>query len=130
MRSKASENNRLIRPPAERVPGLDNREIAPISSPHEIGVEHQSTLTSPFGSELVGVIWLTLCSGYVLINPCDCVLFIFTRAVLLRTLPATPLWRHSIAAWSVWRLHRNSARIYMRVLDGINSHFQHSQTTP
>ena len=62
--SKAGENNGLIRPPAESVPGLDNREIAPISSPHGIGVEHQTTLTSPFGSELVGVIWLTRCSGY------------------------------------------------------------------
>ena len=51
-------------PPAESVPGLDNREIAPISSPHGIGVEHLTTLTSPFGSVLVGVIWLTKCSGY------------------------------------------------------------------
>ena len=64
VRSKAGENNGLIRPPAESVPGLDNREIAPISSPHGIGVEYQTTLTSPFGSELVGVIWLMPCSGY------------------------------------------------------------------
>ena len=64
VRSKAGENNGLIRPPAESVPGLDNREIAPISSPHGIGVEHQTTLASPFGSELVEVIWLTPCSVY------------------------------------------------------------------
>ena len=56
MPSKAGENNGLIRPPAESVPSLDNREIASISSPHGIGVEHQTTLTSPFGSRLVGVI--------------------------------------------------------------------------
>ena len=35
VRSKAGENNGLIRPPAESVAGLDNREIAPISSPHQ-----------------------------------------------------------------------------------------------
>ena len=64
MRSKAGKNNGLIRPPAEGVPGLDNREIDPISSPHGIGVEDQTTLASPFGSELIGVIWLTPCSGY------------------------------------------------------------------
>ena len=71
--SKAGENNGLIRPPSESVPGLDNREIAPISSPHRIGVEHQTTLASPFGSELVGVIWLTPCSGYDVgtIGHCD-----------------------------------------------------------
>ena len=54
MRSKPGENNGLISPPAESVPGLDNREIAPISSPHGIGVEHQTTLASPFGSEFLG----------------------------------------------------------------------------
>ena len=53
-----------LRPLGESVPGLENRDIAPISLPHGIGVEHQITLASPFGSELVGVIWLTPCSGY------------------------------------------------------------------
>ena len=57
MPSKAGENN------GPSVPGLDNREIAPISSPHGIGVEHQTTLASPFESQLVGVIWLTPWSG-------------------------------------------------------------------
>ena len=64
MRSKAVDNNGLIRPPAESVPGLDSTEIAAINSPHGIGVEHQTSLASPFGRELVGVIWLTPCSGY------------------------------------------------------------------
>ena len=50
--------------PAESVPGLNNGEIAPISSPHGIGIQYQTTLASPLGSELLGVIWLTLCSGY------------------------------------------------------------------
>ena len=35
-----------------------------MSSPGEIGVEAQPPLTSPFGSKLVGVIWLTACSAY------------------------------------------------------------------
>ena len=65
MRSKAGENNGLIRPPAESVPSLKNREIAPFRSPHGVGVEHQTTLASPLGSKLVGVIWLTPCSSYV-----------------------------------------------------------------
>ena len=64
MRSKAAENNGLKRPPAESVPGLNNREIASISSPRGVGVENQSTLASLLGSELVGVIWLTPCSAY------------------------------------------------------------------
>ena len=63
MRSKAGEHNELISPPAESVPGLNNREIVPISSPHRIRVEHQTTLASPLGSELVGVIGLTPSSG-------------------------------------------------------------------
>ena len=62
---KAGENNGLIRPPAETVPGLNNREIAPISSPSGVGVETQTPLASPLGSELVGVIGLTPCSVYV-----------------------------------------------------------------
>ena len=64
VRSKAGDNNELINPPAESVPRLNNREIAPISSPPEIGVQNQTTLASP-PSELVGVIWLMRCSGYV-----------------------------------------------------------------
>ena len=76
VRSKAGENNGLTRPPAESVPGLNNREIAPISSPHGVGVENQTTLASPFGKELVGVIWLTLCSAYAdqVIRKCEFVL--------------------------------------------------------
>ena len=66
VRSKAGENSALIRPPpAESVAGLNNREIAPISSPPEIGVQNQTTLASPLGSKLVGVIWLTQSTGYV-----------------------------------------------------------------
>ena len=42
MRSKAGENNGLIRPPAEGVPGLNNKEIAPISSPCGIRVEAET----------------------------------------------------------------------------------------
>ena len=68
VRSKAGENNKLIRPPAESVSGLNNREIAPISSAPEIGVQNQTTLASPLGSEQVGVIWLTQCSGYLSIG--------------------------------------------------------------
>ena len=63
--SKVDENNGLIRPPAESVPGLNNRGDWPISSPGEIGVDAQPPLASPFVSELVGVIGLTACSAYV-----------------------------------------------------------------
>ena len=35
--SKAGENNGLIRPPADSVPDLNNREITPISSPGGVG---------------------------------------------------------------------------------------------
>ena len=71
----------LIIPPAESVPGLNNREIAPISSPYGVGVENQTILASPLGSELVGVIWLMPCSAYV---------EIFVRRVC-RTVPH-PTW--------------------------------------
>ena len=72
VQSKAGENNGLMRPLAESVPGLNNREIAPISSPHEVGVENQTTLASPLESELVGVIWLTPCSfGCIAAIRCD-----------------------------------------------------------
>ena len=64
MRSKAGQDNGLIRPPAESVPGLNNTAIAQISSPGGIGSK-LIPRTSPFGSELVGVIGLTRCSGYV-----------------------------------------------------------------
>ena len=68
VQSKAGENNGLIRPPAESVPSLNNTEIAPISSPNGVGVKNQTTLASPLGSELVGVIWLTPCSAYGVIS--------------------------------------------------------------
>ena len=78
--SKAGENNGLIRPPAESVPGLNNREIAPISSSYGVGVENQTTLALPLGSDLVGLIWLKPCSGYdctltgeVWVIFCECV---------------------------------------------------------
>ena len=62
--SKAGENNGLIRPPAESVPGLNNIENSPISLPSGVGVETQTPLASPLGSELVRVIRLTPCSAY------------------------------------------------------------------
>ena len=67
---KAGENNGLIRPPAECAPGLNNREIASISSPCEVGIDTQTSLALPFGSELVGVNGLASCSayGYILLS--------------------------------------------------------------
>ena len=69
-RSKADENNGLIRHPAESVPGLCNREIAPISSPCGVGVENQTPLACPLGGELVEVIGLTPCSAYADFDHC------------------------------------------------------------
>ena len=62
--SKAGENNGLIRPPLRASPAWTT-EIAPISSPHGVEVQNQTTLASPLGTELVWVIWLTPSSGYV-----------------------------------------------------------------
>ena len=53
--SKAGENSGLIRPHAESVPGLNNREIALIRSP--VGLGSKLKLLS-LGSELVGAIIL------------------------------------------------------------------------
>ena len=69
-RSKAGEKNGLIRPPAEGVPGLNNREIASISSPGGVGVEAQPPLASPLGSKLLWVTGLTPCSAYAHADAC------------------------------------------------------------
>ena len=63
-RSKAGENFRLIRPPAESVPGLKNGYIVLVNSPCGVEVENETALAFPLGSELVGVIGLTPCSAY------------------------------------------------------------------
>ena len=119
--SKAGENNGLIRPAAESVPGLDNREIAPISSPHGIGVEHQHTLASPFGSEL------TPCSGYDAAYCCrvyairyasKCILC-FGHSIILNPLSASHVGPEIRRRWfetpsrSLWR-HRNAVHLHRR----------------
>ena len=63
-RSKAGENNGMIRPPAESVPGLNNRDCSNKLTT-EVWVGTQTLLASPLGNELVGVIGLTPCSAYV-----------------------------------------------------------------
>ena len=54
--SKAGENNGLIRPPAESVPGLDNREI--------LGSTLNLLWLPRLGASWLGVIGLTACSAY------------------------------------------------------------------
>ena len=76
MRSKAGENNGLIRPPAESVPDLNNREIAPISLLWDWGWNSNSS-GFPAWSELVGLI---PCSAYVTENaPSDDVIQLWGR---------------------------------------------------
>ena len=65
---KAGENNGLIRPPADCVPDLYNREIAPISSTGGVGVKAEPPLDSPLGNELLWVIGLTYAMFYLCVS--------------------------------------------------------------
>ena len=62
VRSKAGENNGLIRPPAEIVPGLGR--LPPLAHHMGLGSNIKLLWLPRLGVSWLGVIWLTPCSGY------------------------------------------------------------------